>query len=879
MPVGNARHSGSIPAIRVLNDDNTRYITLPTRALVYWPTKKVIWSVTDKVGSRSYKAKATAYSFTQSDAVGFRHLPRVSKYDIELESSSDPDIKWQSGVALGNTVWFVDSSTNTARAWTYNATDDDFDRDNSRDFYIFNGNYTGAATDGTNLFFLDNLNNRIRAWNPVTKARVNSLDLSLPSLESTEDRSYNAIATDGVRMWVVLAGITSSSRAEALGWELSSQLRSTQDDFRLNFGTRNAEFGATFATFDSGYIFISNYHAGLNIIQTSSDIRRYSFTSYLDTTFTSGTPRLEMDMSAQIKFELETEISSGEPELELDFVARPPFRLDTEIESGTPSLELNLTVREPFALETEIATGTPSLTLDLSQSDPLETEISSGEPSLTLNLDSIIQFETEIATGAPELTIDLSTVTLPVQRVRNEDAWEIDWGNNGYQHSAADVTVEVLDYLIQYGLNAESNDDTLLNTPASGTLVLDNSHGYYSSETSSIIERAALRRRHLVRLRNGTNTLWEGFIEPTRQVRSIDLQANFKLLGKVTNNYRQAYRRSQTIDTDVQTVLTDVLTSAGITPSTLPTGTVPYNTGTIFFDSSVRSFLNKLANFSGGYALEDHEGKVALIPYRVLQSASAVATIDNRLDIDANSVRTYIRDGLVRNTARLNRVGVTQAVEQDLAVITLKLFSSSELILTANSLDQSALAIDWTAPDVTAVTGATIRPIAGDAEGYTFGITPTRNIDTELTIRGRAWRQSSGEERLITDKNSVTQHDEREIEVPPWLSQDSFSSLEQFIIDISRDQRYTSLELLRWQKHPLDNQLVDGLRAGQVITVTIQTPQNEFINEKAFIAGIDLLGGENRVPRMTLYLVSIDAESSLTNVWGRATWAANTWGA
>ena len=95
-------------------------------------------------------------------------------------------------------------------------------------------------------------------------------------------------------------------------------------------------------------------------------------------------------------------------------------------------------------------------------------------------------------------------------RVRSVDTWEIDWADDGYQHAAADVTPDYLDYQFRYGLNASANDESLINVPARGALVLNNSAGTYSSETSKTITRPELRKRHAVRLYSANETLWEG---------------------------------------------------------------------------------------------------------------------------------------------------------------------------------------------------------------------------------------------------------------------------------------------------------------------------------------------------------------------------------
>ena len=381
-------------------------------------------------------------------------------------------------------------------------------------------------------------------------------------------------------------------------------------------------------------------------------------------------------------------------------------------------------------------------------------------------------------------------------RVRTPDVWEIDWDDAGdYSHARANVSADVLDYHVRYGLNAASNDRELPNTSARGRLILDNALGTYSSETSTTITRGELRKRHLIRLVRGApgaRPLWEGTVQPARQIRSIDQEAELELSGKLADTYRERHRLSQTGAVTTATMLSTLRTDEGIATSHLPTSVPAPSTGTVFFDSTVRSFLTNLAAYVGGYAMEDRLGALLFLPYSYAKITEPTVTIDETLEIRATSLETYLRDGLVRNAIDMEAVGVTLAAEQDLASVPIVLAAGTgETIFRALNLDSTALAVQWVSPDSSAIPGATIRSIGGNADGFAFGVTPTSAIDTTLTIRGRPWRQTTGREESIEVADSVDDFDVQTLSVPPWYTPDTFAFGQQWIMDLCDARRAT----------------------------------------------------------------------------------------
>ena len=302
-------------------------------------------------------------------------------------------------------------------------------------------------------------------------------------------------------------------------------------------------------------------------------------------------------------------------------------------------------------------------------------------------------------------------------------------------------------------------------------------------------------------------------------------------------------------------------------------------TGTIFYDGSVRRFLDLFATYIGGYILEDKVGGILTMPYSYPKVTEPTVMIDSALDIDAGSLQTYLRDGLVRNVITMSHVGVTLAPEQDLATVMIVLPAGTpEVIYTAQSLDRTALDIEWTAPAANAIPGATVRAIAGDASAYSFGVTANAAVDTIFTVRGRPWRQTSGNQRTSMVSDSVDDYDERPLPAPPWYNADTFAFGEQWILDQAGETRYTRLTLPRWQQSAAANAAVDALQAGMLVDLSITTPQDEPIADRALIVGAELQGSANSVPRLVLHLINVEAVSVAGNTWGQATWGVSAWG-
>ena len=65
------------------------------------------------------------------------------------------------------------------------------------------------------------------------------------------------------------------------------------------------------------------------------------------------------------------------------------------------------------------------------------------------------------------------------------DRIEIDWADDGYQHSLADVSDDLREYTVQYGMDTQADLYNFRNVPARGNLTLFDQGGKYSTRLAS----------------------------------------------------------------------------------------------------------------------------------------------------------------------------------------------------------------------------------------------------------------------------------------------------------------------------------------------------------------------------------------------------------
>ena len=156
-------------------------------------------------------------SSNQARAYNASTRARDSSKDISLATGS-----WTGGVSDGTTLWFVFGNSDQARA--YNASTRA--RDSAKDISLGTGNWTGSVSDGTTLWFVDNNSDQARAYNASTRARDSAKDISLGT------GSWAGGVSDGTTLWFV-----DNNSDPARAYNASTRARDSSNDISLGTGT------------------------------------------------------------------------------------------------------------------------------------------------------------------------------------------------------------------------------------------------------------------------------------------------------------------------------------------------------------------------------------------------------------------------------------------------------------------------------------------------------------------------------------------------------------------------------------------------------------------------------------------------------------------
>ena len=146
------------------------------------------------VGYRAFTADGS-FNWDWNTTVGYLviasaippSLDRLSGSDITLGTGS-----WQGGASDGSTIWFVDDTTNRARA--YRASDGA--RLSSADITLAPFNWRGGASDGSTLWFIS-ASGAANAYRASDGARLSSADITLGT------GSWQGGTSDGSTIWFV----------------------------------------------------------------------------------------------------------------------------------------------------------------------------------------------------------------------------------------------------------------------------------------------------------------------------------------------------------------------------------------------------------------------------------------------------------------------------------------------------------------------------------------------------------------------------------------------------------------------------------------------------------------------------------------------------
>ena len=141
---------------------------------------------------------------------------RDSSLDIDLGTGN-----WRGGVSDGTTLWFVDDTSDQARAYVAATRA----RDAAKDISLGPGEWQGGASDGITLWFLNNTSAEAVAYVAATRARDAAKDISLGT------GGWEGGVSDGTTLWLI-----NSSGAEAVAYVAATRARDAAKDISLGSG-------------------------------------------------------------------------------------------------------------------------------------------------------------------------------------------------------------------------------------------------------------------------------------------------------------------------------------------------------------------------------------------------------------------------------------------------------------------------------------------------------------------------------------------------------------------------------------------------------------------------------------------------------------------
>ena len=287
-----------------------------------------------------------------------------------------------------------------------------------------------------------------------------------------------------------------------------------------------------------------------------------------------------------------------------------------------------------------------------------------------------------VVLGAVEFTLDTVDVDVGAFRIfvpppraeqtdiyRPLEAIAIDWFDTGlYDHPLSNVTADLVTYEVSFGLDADDDSRGLRYVPASGRLRLRSPAGRYDpGVTQELVEE--LRGQHLMRIYTNyryegidhVHVDWEGLVgEPKVTGAEPTPHADFRLTGRQQARRKSAFGRSESLQ--LLRKVADAAATA-VSPGGVPNEILIPDIAVAGVNEygQIRAFLDKLAAYSGGWALEGHRGQLILMNADLAEQLPATVTLTD-IDHEARprGFSVVAPPGLVRDSATLTKLDTSR---------------------------------------------------------------------------------------------------------------------------------------------------------------------------------------------------------------------------
>ena len=190
---------------------------------------------------------------------------------------------------------------------------------------------------------------------------------------------------------------------------------------------------------------------------------------------------------------------------------------------------------------------------------------------------------------------------------RPDVRWLVDWANNGYRSSRADVTDRLHTWEVRYGAEASARPDAVVPALARGRLVLDNLDRAFDPDSrKAVLDENVLRAPHKCKLTGNGRTIWEGKVASANRG---DLVRGEVTNWELSSTHFNALKNKGTINlgnnSTVAALMEEFRELTGV-PISGDVGVQP--TGQVYHYGQWLDFLDDFGKYAGGWVIEDETG-------------------------------------------------------------------------------------------------------------------------------------------------------------------------------------------------------------------------------------------------------------------------------
>ncbi len=489
---------------------------------------------------------------------------------------------------------------------------------------------------------------------------------------------------------------------------------------------------------------------------------------------------------------------------------------------------------------------------------------------------------------------------------------QVDWNDTGnFQQKDANIlTGHYSDHDFTYGLDISSDPHSFRFSPARGSVVCDNANNVFNPDIAVFgrtITPTQLRAKHAVRITEVLPDerkilLFEGIIYPPEIQPRVGFSiASFELEGKSA-----AILQTQLEIVENQASLADLLAKAEehFDQNNAP---VPYlddvESGAMKYSGSLVNYLQDLMRFGGGYAFEDHRGRLGFYSVTATRFNKPVDyTIDaENFLIDAEGTHTEILSEIIANEATViiqevegtgattegepTKIGEINNLEVPAGTTVVKRvivrtptqgqtwrWQLKPPVLTARDNDISPPGT--TGLSIAYETATALTSVAVTVSNATF----TDKTIGKITIEAWPIDYSRTEEEPLEETGSKAVYGTRRVTFPEWFALDQLPRASATLKHLSDPLLGARVRIPMWQETLENTAIVGEIKVGDLVRFSFIDSRNVQIQNDMLVLQVRTFHNYKRMPRKELVCVAtFSIGQSGATTWGTAEWGTAKW--